>query len=222
LEAKRSRSIQNEYFAREAEFEFLENDYKELQAANAPEDDIMAARDAMAEAKEDLNAIELVYNKIRMSDEEIDEFIARDAVHPELRKIMQNWSAINQNMLAFWRQVGLLSEKRYESLSNIKDYVPWQRIMNDETDVHSPVQASNRKMTNIGLEKLFKKGKPTVITDFVAKDGQQDFKIQPAVEVEVEAENEDQARQLLDEKAWEMYYKTSGESELYDFAEVTP
>lgn len=43
-----------------------------------------------------------------------------------------------------------------------------------------------------------------------------------AVEVEVEAENEDQARQLLDEKAWEMYYKTSGESELYDFAEVTP
>ena len=43
-----------------------------------------------------------------------------------------------------------------------------------------------------------------------------------AVDVEVEAENEDQARQLLDEKAWEMYYKTSGESELYDFAEVTP
>jgi hypothetical protein len=99
---------------------------------------------------------------------------------------MENWSAINQNMLAFWRQVGLLSEKRYENLSNIKDYVPWQRIMNDETDVHSPVQASNRKMTNIGLEKLFKKGKPTVITDFVAKDGQQDFKIQPAAEVEVE------------------------------------
>jgi hypothetical protein len=42
-----------------------------------------------------------------------------------------------------------------------------------------------------------------------------------AVDVEVEAENEDQARQLLDEKAWESYYKTSGESELYDFMEVT-
>jgi len=140
----------------------------------------------MAEAKEDLQAIEVVYKKIRMSDEEIDAFIARDAVHPELRKIMENWSAINQNMLALWRQVGLLSEKRYENLSNIKDYVPWQRIMNDETDIHSPVQTSNRKMTNIGLEKLFKKGKPTVITDFVAKDGQQDFKIQPASEVEVE------------------------------------
>jgi hypothetical protein len=186
LEAKRSRSIQNEYFDREVEYEFFKSNYEELRSASAPEEDIMAARDAMAEAKEDLQAIEVVYQKIRMSDEEIDEFIARDAVHPELRKIMNNWSAINQNMLAFWRQVGLLSEKRYENLSNIKDYVPWQRIMNDETDIHSPVQTSNRKMTNIGLEKLFKKGKPTVITDFVAKDGQQDFKIQPATEVEVE------------------------------------
>lgn len=186
LEAKRSRSIQNEYFDREAEYEFFKSNLEELQATNAPEEDIMAARDAMAEAKEDLKAIELVYKKIRMSDEEIDEFIAREKAHPELRKIMNNWSAINKNMLEFWRQVGLLSDKRYESLSKIKDYVPWQRIMNDETDIHSPVQASNRKMTNIGLEKLFKKGKPTVITDVVAKDGQQDFKIQPAAEVEVE------------------------------------
>ena len=186
LEAKRSRSIQNEYFDREAEYEFFKSNLEELQATNASEEDIMAARDAMAEAKEDLKAIELVYKKVKMSDQEIDEFIALDRVNPELRKIMTNWSAINKNMLEFWRQVGLLSEKRYESLSNIKDYVPWQRIMNDETDVHSPVQASNRKMTNIGLEKLFKKGKPTVITDFVAKDGQQDFKIQPAAEVEVE------------------------------------
>ena len=186
LEAKRSRSIQNEYFDREVEYEFFKSNYEELLASGAPQEDIMAARDAMAEAKEDLQAIEVVYKKIRMSDEEIDEFIAREKVHPELRQIMDNWSAINQNMLAFWRQVGLLSEKRYENLSNIKDYVPWQRIMNDETDIHSPVQTSNRKMTNIGLEKLFKKGKPTVITDFVAKDGQQDFKIQPAAEVEVE------------------------------------
>ena len=43
-----------------------------------------------------------------------------------------------------------------------------------------------------------------------------------AVEVEVEADNEDEARQLLDEKAWESYFKTTGESELYDFMEVRP
>jgi hypothetical protein len=186
LEAKRSRSIQSEYFQREAEYEYLKNDYEELQAAGASEEDVMAARDAMADAKNDLKAIEVAYKKINMSEEEIDEFIARDKVHPELRKIMENWSVINKNMLTFWRQVGLLSESRYENLSNIQDYVPWQRIMNDETDIHSPVQTTNRRMTNIGLEKLFKKGKPTVITDFVAKEGQQDFKIQPAVEVEVE------------------------------------
>jgi hypothetical protein len=197
LEAKRSRSIQNEYFAREVEAEFFENDYNELQQANAPEEDIMAARDAMVEAKDSLKAIELVYKKIRMSDEEIDEFIARDTVHPELRKIMDNWSAINQNMLAFWRQVGLLSEKRYENLSNIKDYVPWQRIMNDETDVHSPAQTTNRKMTNIGLEKLFKKGVPTVITDVVAKEGQQTFKIQPATVLEVEINGEPVAQDKI-------------------------
>jgi site-specific DNA-cytosine methylase len=186
LEAKRSRSIQSEYFQREAEYEYLQNDYEELRTAGASEEDVMAARDAMADAKNDLKAIEVAYKKISMSEEEIDEFIARDKVHPELRKIMQNWSAINQNMLSFWRQVGLLSESRYENLSNIQDYVPWQRIMNDETDIHSPVQTTNRKMTNIGLEKLFKKGKPTVITDVVAKEGQQDFKIQPATEVDVE------------------------------------
>jgi hypothetical protein len=186
LEAKRSRSIQSEYFAREAEFEFLESNFKDLQENNAPEEDIMAARDAMVEAKDDLKAIELVYKKVRMSDEEIDEFIARDKVHPELRQIMNNWSAVNKNMLGFWRQVGLLSQKRYDNLSNITDYVPWQRIMNDETDVHSPAQTTNRKMTNIGLEKLFKKGVPTVITDVVAKEGQQTFKIQPATVLDVE------------------------------------
>jgi hypothetical protein len=31
-----------------------------------------------------------------------------------------------------------------------------------------------------------------------------------AVEVEVEAENEDDARQLLDEKAWECYLQNNG------------
>lgn len=41
-----------------------------------------------------------------------------------------------------------------------------------------------------------------------------------AVEVEVQADDEDEARQLLDEKAWESYFKTTGESELYDFMEV--
>jgi len=186
LEAKRSRSIQNEFYDRQANLEVLKEQYEQMLESGAPEKEIKIAKDAFADARTEFQDIEIVFNKINMSDTEIDEFIARDKVHPELGKIMKNWSAINQNMLTFWRQVGLLSEKRYESLSNIKDYVPWQRIMNDETDIHSPIQATNRTMTNIGLERVFKKGTPTVITDFKATEGQQDFKVQPAKVMSVE------------------------------------
>jgi hypothetical protein len=186
LEAKRSRSIQNEFYDRQANLETLKETYEQMLESGASEKDIKVARDAFADAKKELQDIEIVFNKINMSDAEIDEFIARDKVHPELGKIMKNWSAINKNMLNFWRQVRLLSEKRYEALSNIQDYVPWQRIMNDEADIHSPVQATNRTMTNIGLERVFKKGTPTVITNFKATEGQQVFKIQPAKVMTVE------------------------------------
>lgn len=186
LEAKRSRSIQNEFFERQANLEELKEQYKQLLESGASEKDIKVARDNLADARKEFNDIEVVFNKINMSDSEIDEFIARDQVYPELRKIMDNWSAINKNMLNFWRQVGLHSQKRYDALSNIQDYVPWQRIMNDESDIHSPVQATNRTMTNIGLERVFKKGTPTVITDFKAEKDQQVFKIQPAKILTVE------------------------------------
>ena len=186
LEAKRSRSIQNEFFERQANLEVLKAEYEQLLQSGASEKDIKIARDDLADARKEFKDIEIVFNKINMSDSEIDEFIAREQVHPELRKIMDNWSAVNKNMLNFWRQVGLLSQKRYDALSNIQDYVPWQRIMNDETDIHSPVQATNRTMTNIGLERVFKKGTPTVITDFKAEKDQQVFKIQPAKVLTVE------------------------------------
>lgn len=186
LEAKRSRSIQNEFFERQAKLEVLKAEYEQLLQSGASEKDIKIARDDLADARKEFKDIEIVFNKINMSDSEIDEFIAREQVHPELRKIMDNWSAVNKNMLNFWRQVGLLSQKRYDALSNIQDYVPWQRIMNDETDIHSPVQATNRTMTNIGLERVFKKGTPTVITDFKAEKDQQVFKIQPAKVLTVE------------------------------------
>ena len=57
--------------------------------------------------------------------------------------------------------------------------------MNDEEDVHSPLQATTRTLTNIGREKLFKRGKPLSVVDFRAKDGQKDFKIQPSSVVKV-------------------------------------
>jgi hypothetical protein len=126
-----------------------------------------------------------------MSNEEIQEFLDREKAHPELRDIMDNWNAVNQNMLNFWFDVGLLSEARYELLSNIKDYIPWYRIMedgsvSDTTEVKSKLQSTTKSMTNIGKEKIMKAGKPSVTTEFVAKNGQQTFKIQPSTVVSVE------------------------------------
>jgi hypothetical protein len=52
--------------------------------------------------------------------------------------------------------------------------------MADEEDVHSPLQATTRSATNIGKEKLFGPGKPSVVDDFVIEENQNVFKIQPA------------------------------------------
>jgi len=193
-EAKRSRSIQNEYYDRQAEYEEskellqgLETELRILEAdpktsatdLKQAKTDVKNLRRDVKELKEDFDNVSVAFEKINMTDEEIDEFIDRERVHPELREIMDNWTAVNQNLLKFWRQVGLLSEKRYNTLSNIKDYVPWYRIMADEEDIHSSVQSTTKSATNIGKEKLFKKGKPTVVSDFVAEEGQTEFRIQP-------------------------------------------
>jgi hypothetical protein len=181
LEAKRSRSIQNELYKRTQQYDDLNAELAKLKAQASPDPkELKRVTTELEDAAEDLDAIKVANAKINMSDEEIADFIAREEVHPELREIMENWTAVNQNMLNFWRQVGLLSPGRYQVLSSIDDYVPWNRIMDDAADVHSPLQSTTRKMTNIGLEKLFKRGKPKVITDFVAEPGQKKFQIQPA------------------------------------------
>jgi viroplasmin and RNaseH domain-containing protein len=195
LEAKRSRSIKNEVITRQEEFdvldEALDNKVAELKALdanpNASEKEIDKVNRELRklfrehqDAKKDLKTIKTIAtDKVSMSEEMIEEFISRDKVHPELREIMDNFNSVNQNMLSFWRQVGLLSENRYKTLSQIKDYVPWYRIMDDEADIHSPLQATTRSATNIGKEKLFGPGKPSVINDFIIEENQNVFKIQP-------------------------------------------
>jgi hypothetical protein len=187
LEAKRSRSILNELDKRNKEVEVLRN---ELATLSPSDPDYDRVRNELAEAADDLVRIdEIARNKINMTEQEIDDFIAREKVHPELREIMDAWTQTNQNLLKFWKKVGLLTEGRYKTLSSIEDYVPWYRIMNDEEDVHSPVQATTRAMTNIGKEKLFKKGKPTTVVDFEAEDGQTEFKIQPSSVINITVNN---------------------------------
>jgi hypothetical protein len=195
FEAKRSRNIKEEVVSRQQTLETLQElvndkvaEMKALDAdPNATEKEINKVNKELRslfrefqDAKKDLETIKkIAEDKVSMSEEMIEEFISREKVHPELKEMLDNFTAVNQNMLRFWRQVGLLSENRYNTLSRIKDYVPWYRIMNDEEDVHSPLQATTRSATNIGKEKLFGPGKPSVINDFIIEENQDVFKIQP-------------------------------------------
>lgn len=189
LEAKRSISIMDELYDREAALEDTKQNLEAMRALKRPAEEIAQAEAAVNDAKSDLDAINKAVSSVNMSEEERNEFAALDQKHPELRELMDNWTAINQNLLKFWRQVGLLSQGRYEKLSSIKDYVPWYRITNDELDLHdseqSAVQSTTRNLATIGREKLFKRGKPVSVVDFRAKEGQQDFKIQPSSVVKV-------------------------------------
>jgi hypothetical protein len=195
LQAKRSRSIIDEVETRTQIVESLNEQIDEMVAASKALD---ADPKATQKQKDDVNrelrrlfkeyrvaADELKTikrireDKVTMSEQEIADFIQREEAHPELKEILDNFNAVNQNLLRFWRDVGLLSESRYERLSSIKDYVPWYRVMDDDADIHDPVQATTRSATNIGKEKLFKAGKPSVVTDFTVEENQKVFKVQP-------------------------------------------
>ena len=139
FEAKRSRSIINEYLNREAAYE---------EALDSGEDSVEAAKN--------LKNIEVAMQKVNMSDEAIDDFIALEKEYPELRKMMDNWTAVNQNMLDMMEFSGVISKKRAANLRAIEDYVPWYRIMDDQADIHTPMGV--RGMTNVGQEKKFREG----------------------------------------------------------------
>jgi hypothetical protein len=202
LQAKRSRSIIDEVATREKAIPPLEAKEKETNAEIDRAASISKALDAdpnttatqrqasdvalrkafrehkkalreLQDAQEELKTIKRIReDKVTMSEQEIADFIQREEAHPELKEILDNFNAVNQNLLRFWRDVGLLSEPRYERLSSIKDYVPWYRVMDDDADIHDPVQATTRSATNIGKEKLFKAGKPSVVTDFTVEENQ--------------------------------------------------
>ena len=188
LEAKRSISIMNELYTREAALNAAKARRDLLQSMGAEPDEIAIAKEAVDQAEQEVASIKKAASSVNMSEEEMYEFAALEEEYPELRTIMDNWTAINQNLLTFWRQVGLLSQGRYETLAAIKDYVPWYRIMDDEKDLHdqSEIQSTTRTMTNIGREKLFKRGRPIAVVDFRATQGQTDFNIQPSSVVQVE------------------------------------
>jgi hypothetical protein len=143
LEAKRSKSIINEYLARQQTYQ----------------DSLDSGEDVEIAAKQ-LKDIERAFNKITMSDEAIEEFGALNKEFAELDTIMENWTKVNQNQLDMQLFSGLISKARHKQLKDIKDYVPWQRIMDDMEDLHTERGMKNvRGLTNVGQPKAFQKGK---------------------------------------------------------------
>lgn len=140
FEAKRSRSIINEYLDRTAAYEAA-----------------IDSGESVADASRDLKNIEIAMQKIQMTDEAIDDFIKLDQKYPELKEMMDNWTAVNQNMIDMMEFSGLISKQRAKTLRGIKDYVPWYRVMDDMDDVHS-APGGTRGMTNVSREKKFKSG----------------------------------------------------------------
>jgi hypothetical protein len=140
FEAKRSRSIVNEYVKREATYEAA------IESGQNEE-----------EARRDLANIEKAIEKVNMDDEAIDDFIALEKQYPELRNMMDNWTAVNQNMIDMMEFSGLISKQRAKSLRSIKDYVPWYRIMDDQEDIHSAPK-NTRGLTNVAADKKFGPG----------------------------------------------------------------
>jgi len=160
FEAKRSRSIINEYLGRSAELEKL---LEEQMDPTTSEDRQTKLVKEIAEAKEDFKNIQIAVDKVNMDDEQIDEFIALEDKYPELREMMDNWSSVNQNMINMMEFSGIISKQRAETLRNIKDYVPWYRIQDDAKDVHSAQGV--KTLTNVGREKRFKEGKTELEID---------------------------------------------------------
>jgi hypothetical protein len=141
FEAKRSRSIINEYLNREGAY---------VKAIEEGEDE--------ATASKNLKNIEVAMQKVNMDDDQIDEFIAMDKKFPELRQMMDNWTAVNHNMLDNMVFSGVISKRRAKDLKAIKDYVPWYRIMDEQADIHQPTGGVVRTLTNVSQDKKFKKG----------------------------------------------------------------
>ena len=145
LEAKRSKSIINEYLARQQTYQ-----------------DALDSGEEVEIAAKQLKDIERAFSKITMSDEAIEDFSQLDKVHPELITIMENWKNVNHNQLDMQLFSGLISKARHKQLKGIKDYVPWQRIMDDMEDLHTQsVQKNVRGLTNVAQPRQFPLGKAT-------------------------------------------------------------
>lgn len=145
---------------------------------------VKLAENAKENMASELKEVNRAFQAVTMTKQAISEYSALDKKIPELKEILDNWSKVNRNMLDMLRDVGMLSNARYQRLLQIKDYVPWQRMVGD-TDSVTGYGASTRTLTGIGDLYTFGKSKPVKITEFVAKEGQKEIKINLSSDVKV-------------------------------------
>ena len=155
FEAKRSKSIVQEALDREGELERLKTEQQTVTTSAERQVELVAEIES---ATEDFKNIQVALDKVNMDDEAIEDFIGLEKEYPQLKEMMQNWNHVNRNMIDMMEHSRIISAKRAETLRNIDDYVPWQRIQDEQADVHAPVFGS-KGVRNINREHRFTQGK---------------------------------------------------------------
>jgi hypothetical protein len=190
--AKRSRSIQNNYFDVSAQVRMLE---EELLTETDPElvDELSSE---LASLQTELKNIKIAYEKIPaflckideseptittddgkevpnvlydddglplLNDEAMDGLINQDVRHPELKEMMTNWTAVNHNMLDMMAFSGRISQKEADKLKAIKDYSPWARLVDERQGLYDARSIS----ANTSGIKHFKAGRTELDVDNV-------------------------------------------------------
>jgi hypothetical protein len=154
FEAKRSKSINDEY--QKVEQEIARLNQERLSPGLAP-DQLNQILNDLLDAQQDLKQIGIAKKKVRMNETQIEFYRKLDEKNPELGKMLDNWTKVNQNMIDMMLFSKIISKKRAERLKGIKDYVPWYRVQDDMEDVHDKsTMGGVRSNTNIAKEKKFK------------------------------------------------------------------
>lgn len=154
FEAKRSKSILDDYNKREKELLSLENEYANPKTSDTRMGQLV---DDILDAKKALKSIGIAKKKVNMTKEQIKFYGDLEKENPELRQMLNEWTKVNDNMIDMMLFSRIISKQRAEQLKGIKDYVPWYRIQEDMQDVHEPSQMGGvRGLSNVGKLKLFK------------------------------------------------------------------
>jgi len=153
FEAKRSKSIMDEFKAREKELQDLNNEMRDPRTSAARQALLL---DEILQAEKGLRMINIAKKKVRFDEEQIKFYGDLEKTNPELRTMLDNWTQVNSNMIDMMLFGKIISEKRAKQLKGIKDYVPWYRIQDDMEDLHQASQMGGvKRLTNVGKEKRF-------------------------------------------------------------------